>query len=84
KSTGFNIFGISDTVFFTDTPNKNPDGSLTGAGVISIVKEIPVLEEKNGQMTTQISVVAQSAGTVDYTKGEILINTLNIKSTAFR
>lgn len=82
KSTGFNIFGISDTVFFTDIPNKNPDGSLTGTGIISIVREVPVLEERNGQMTTQISVVAQSAGTVNYTNGEIIINPLNIISTS--
>ena len=55
---------------------------MTGTGIISIVREVPILEERNGQMTTQISVVAQSAGTVNYTNGEIIINPLNIISTS--
>jgi hypothetical protein len=82
KSTGFTIFGINDTVFLTDVPNKNSDGSLSGTGTISIVKEIPVLEEKDSEVVSKISVVVQSAGTVDYTNGEIRLGELNITSTS--
>jgi len=37
KSTGFNIFGVSDTVYFTDIPNKNSDGTIAETGTIAIV-----------------------------------------------
>ena len=67
KSTGFRVFGETDLVYLTDIPNA--DGKT---GVISIVK--PVSE-------TDIRVVLKSAGTVDYEKGEILLNTINITST---
>ena len=67
KSTGFNISGESDTVYLTDVPNS--DGKT---GIISIVKPL-----SNG--TTRI--VAKSAGTVDYVKGEIKLGTINIIST---
>ncbi len=66
KSTGFTISGSSDVLYFTDVPNPGlKDGS------IAIVKEVdgkPVL-------------VVPAAGSVDYVKGEILINTVNITST---
>jgi len=81
KSTGFTISGFTDTLYFTDTPNKNSDGTLTGMGTISIVKEIPTLVEENSQLVSRISVLVQSAGTVNYTKGEIRLNELNITST---
>ena len=67
KSTGFTIFGESDTVYFTDIPND--DGKT---GFLSIVK--PISE-------TETRVVLKSAGTIDYEKGEILINNINITST---
>ncbi len=67
KSTGFKIAGSNDICYFTDTPRDD------GTGVISIVKE--ALEE--GKNT----VITKSAGTVDYVKGEIIINTVNITST---
>jgi hypothetical protein len=57
KSTGFNISGESDTVYLTDVPNS--DGKT---GIISIVKPL-----SDGT----IRIVAKSAGTVDYVKGEI-------------
>lgn len=66
KSTGFSISGSSDVLYFTDVPNPGlKDGS------IAIVKEVdgkPVL-------------VVPAAGSVDYVKGEILVNTVNITST---
>lgn len=75
RSTGFTVFGDPDTVYFTDIPNKNPDGTLddSGKGVISIVK--PINE------TNQTKVVVKSAGIVDYIKGEIILTTIRIEGT---
>ena len=82
KSTGFKILGETSTVYFTDTPNKNAaDGSLTGTGTISIVKETPVLVSAASTTTFKTPVVVQSAGTVNYTTGEILLSPLTITST---
>ena len=67
KSTGFKISTEPSIVYLTDVPN--PDG-LTGT--ISIVKPI------NNEITR---VIAKSAGTVDYVKGEIVLGTINITST---
>jgi hypothetical protein len=82
KSTGFKIYGISDTLYFTDIPSKNSDGTLTGKGTIAIVKETPILVTNSGETKTEYAIISQSAGTVDYVNGEILINQLNITSTA--
>jgi hypothetical protein len=68
KSTGFKISGESDTVYLTDVPNS--DGKT---GILSIVKP---LSDGN------IRIVAKSAGTVDYVKGEIKLGTINIISTS--
>ena len=68
KSTGFRISTDPDTVYLTDVPNS--DGKT---GIISIVKPL-------SDGTTRV--VVQSAGTVDYTKGEIKIGTINIISTS--
>ena len=75
KSTGFKISADPDTVYLTDVPNKDSSGNLDGSGkgIISIVKPL-----SNG--TTRI--IAQSAGTVDYAKGEIKLGTINIISTS--
>ena len=75
KSTGFTIQGQTDTVYFTDVPNKNSDGSLDGSGkgVIAIVKGDNELSQ--GQL------VVASAGIVDYVHGEVIISTVNITST---
>jgi hypothetical protein len=81
KSTGFNIFGVTDTVYFTDTPNTDSNGNLTGTGVISIVKQIPVLVGVGSTAILKTPVVVQSAGTVDYSAGEIRLNALTITST---
>ena len=69
KSTGFKIPTETETVYLTDTPNS--DGL---SGIISIVKKNPTDDGK-------IQIVAQSAGTVDYVKGEIKLTTINITST---
>ena len=68
KSTGFTLAGRTGTFYFTDVPGSD------GKGVISIVKDI--------NETGKYEVVVKSAGTVDYTKGEIILNTLNITSTS--
>jgi len=68
KSTGFKIAGESETVYFLDTPSANSE-----IGVLSIVK--PTLDPDTYE------VVKKSIGTVDYLRGEIIINTINIIST---
>jgi hypothetical protein len=75
RSTGFTIFGDPDTVYLTDIPNKNPDGTLdnSGKGVLSVVKQI--------SETNETRVVVKSAGTVNYTTGEIMLTTIRIEST---
>jgi hypothetical protein len=75
KSTGFKISNEADTVYLTDVPNKNSSGDLDGSGmgILSIVKPL-------SDGTTKV--IAKSAGTVDYSKGEIKLGTLNITSTS--
>jgi hypothetical protein len=75
KSTGFRISADPDTVYLTDIPNKLSNGKLDGSGkgIITIIKPL-----SNG--TARI--VAKSAGTVDYVKGEIKLGTVNIISTS--
>jgi len=67
KSTGFRVSGESDIVYLTDVPNADKK-----TGILSIVKNLP---------DGTVRVVAKSAGTVDYIKGEINLGTLNIVST---
>lgn len=66
KSTGFTVEGSSDLLYFTDVPNADLE-----SGAIAIVKE----------SDTGPIVIVPAAGSVDYVKGEILINTVNITST---
>ena len=75
KSTGFTIQGVNDMVYFTDIPNRNPDGTLDGSGkgILAIVKGDAELSQ--GQL------VVASAGIVDYAHGEVIISTVNITST---
>ena len=68
KSTGFTLAGRIGTFYFTDVPGSD------GKGVISIVKDI--------NEVGKYEVVVKSAGTVDYVKGEIILNTINITSTS--
>lgn len=66
KSTGFTVQGSSDLLYFTDVPNADME-----TGTIAIVKE----------SDTGPIVIVPAAGSIDYVKGEILINTVNITST---
>jgi len=68
KSTGFKVLEESDTVYLTDIPNDD-----LKTGVLSVVK---ISEDGTNK------IVVKSAGIVDYLKGEIIINTLTITSTA--
>ena len=68
KSTGFTLANQTGTLYFTDVPDAT--GNM---GVLSVVKESSESDE--------YTVVAKSAGTVDYVKGEIIVNTLNVTST---
>ena len=74
KSTGFTINGFNDVAYITDVPNKNASGNLDGSGLgtLSIVTK----NNKNQQR-----VIVRDAGLVDYMKGEVILNTVNITST---
>ena len=77
KSTGFTVSGSNETAFLTDVPNKDAAGNLDGSmkGTLSVVF-------KNQRDNQQILI--KDAGIVDYKKGEIILNTINITSTAAR
>ena len=81
RSTGFKIADELDTVYLTDTPSKNSNGTLTGTGTISIVKPYPVISGVGTTSLTKTRIVVQSAGTVNYVKGEINLGTIKIIST---
>ena len=75
KSTGFTVSGLNDIVYLTDIPNKKEDGTLDGSGkgILSVIAK---------NQKDELRVIAKSAGTVDYNKGEVILNTLNITSTS--
>ena len=80
KSSGFRVSGISKTVYFSDIPSG--DGE-TGELVLITVQDAP---PEVGTSDYQIeypsaNVVRRRVGTVDYMKGEIKINAINIVST---
>jgi hypothetical protein len=68
KSSGFNIAGITDTLYIGDTPNAT---GLTGS--IFFFK----LQAENEPI-----VVRSNIGTIDYVKGEIRLNPVNIVATS--
>jgi hypothetical protein len=67
KSTGFNVLGESEFVYFVDVPQDDSE-----IGTLSVVKP----SENN-----KYQVIKKSIGTVNYTTGEILINTIYITGT---
>jgi len=77
KSTGFKIAGQTDTVYFTDVPNSD-----LKTGIISIVKESPITVSVGSTQELKTTIIVQSAGTVNYETGEIMIGSLNITSTS--
>jgi len=74
KSTGFTINGFNDIAYITDVPNKNAIGTLDGSnlGTLSVVTKNNRGEQR---------VIVKDAGVVDYKKGEVILNTINITST---
>ena len=74
KSTGFTINGFNDIAYITDVPNKTASGSLDGSnmGTLSVVTKNNRGEQR---------VIVKDAGVVDYMKGEVILNTINITST---
>jgi hypothetical protein len=68
KSTGFTINGNSNTLYLTDFPNS--DGKM---GSISFFKLIS---------DDEYEIVRKNVGFIDYDKGEISLNPVNISSTS--
>jgi hypothetical protein len=68
KSSGFFIGGIQDPVYFTDFPNQ---GEKTG--IISIFRK----DSLDG-----FKIIIENAGTIDYEKGEINIDSIEILNTS--
>ena len=68
KSSGFNIFGISDTVYLSDIPKA---GGRTGSLFFFRL-----------QAANSPIVVSNNVGTIDYERAEILLNPINITGTA--
>ena len=61
--------------YLTDVPNKDSSGNLDGSmlGTLSVVSK-----NNKGQQI----ILIKEAGLVDYKKGEIILNTINITSTS--
>ena len=78
KSTGFRIFGNNDIVYLSDVPNRDASGNLDGSGrgIISLISERTDSDGLNAYTT-----VVENAGSVDYRKGEIKLNTIRIIDT---
>ena len=70
KSSGFNIAGISATVYLTDMPDDNHE-----KGTIDIF----ALDS-----ATQPRIVKKSVGVIDYIKGEIKLSPINITNTVIQ
>ena len=68
KSSGFNIFGVSDTVYLSDIPKA--DGRT---GSLFFFR----LQAANSPI-----VVSNNVGTIDYERAEILLKPINITGTA--
>lgn len=68
KSSGFRVSGISDIVYLGDTPNSD-----FKTGTIFLFKL---------NSPTEPVILRRSIGTIDYVKGEIKLNPINIISTS--
>jgi len=66
KSSGFNVEGIVETVYFFDVPNQD---LRTGKVGIFVNSEIP-------------KIILSDIGTIDYVKGEIVLSPIKIVSTS--
>ena len=68
KSSGFNVSGIAETVYLSDLPNE--EGTIGNLFLFT-------LASRNNPR-----IVSTNVGTVDYDKGEVLINPININNTS--
>ena len=66
KSTGFNVSGVSGTCFFTDQKIDSENGNLILFQILT---------------DNSIKIISNNFGTVEYKKGELIIDTVNITST---
>ena len=66
KSSGFKIKDISDTLYLTDNPINSINGKIL---FFKLIDNVP-------------TIISSDAGTVDYLKGEIKLNIVNIVSTS--
>lgn len=65
KSTGFRVDGIQDIVYLSDVPINETTGSIF---LFTLQNNIP-------------NIIKNNAGTVNYEKGEILLDVINITSS---
>jgi hypothetical protein len=68
KTSGFSVSGINGTVYIADKPNSNQKTGNLFLFKLSTESDQPIQ-------------VRQSVGKIDYVKGEILLNPINITST---
>ena len=66
KSTGFTVSGVQGTVYFSDQYTSGDKGSLFLFQIDS---------------DSSVKILSSSFGSVDYAKGEVIIDTVNITST---
>ena len=67
KSSGFNVAGVVDTVYLSDIPDANQE-----TGSIFLFKL---------NSPDEPEIIKQSAGSIDYIKGEVKLNPINITNT---
>lgn len=91
KSTGFKISGESSTVYLRDTPNitQNQSAITTANEASNVFLTRPGTVESTTGILSLFKIVdgnpvtvAKEVGTVDYLKGEIILNTINITETS--
>ena len=67
RSSGFNIFGVAETVYLADQPTSDTEGTLFLFKLVS---------------TNAPVIVAGDIGTIDYERAEIMIKSINITGTS--
>ncbi len=70
KSSGFEIAGITGTVYLADIPDSGTDGRYGSLFFFRLDSD------------TQSSTIKKSVGKIDYLKGEIFLNPVNIVGTS--
>jgi hypothetical protein len=68
KSSGFNVFGIADTVYMSDSPNED--------GKTGLLFLFTLASRSNP------TIISGNIGSVDYERAEILIKPINIVGTS--